>query len=426
MIQKRSNLALALPLAALALAPAGVCVGQAESTAVLRGVPPATPPTVVAFDQDGVTIRGVNAPERRESWDRVERIDGAMAAQAGAFANVAETAWRARTRLERGDAVAAEAYYEELFKTYAGRSGPTPAAVAEGLLRCRLRRGAHGAAIGAWLAWVEAGAPVKEYAAAANARDIPDSSLFIDPETGLTPLLPPVWVNTPATQALARGDLFPKNATTGKSIFGVERPDTKAGILAAWYLRAAQFEAGLAMIEPPASNPDPAIALVANIVMARTGDAEPRRAARQWLRSRLSASPPVWQEAWIRVAIGRSLLQDTAAADDEALLGVAELLHLPARLERSNPYLTGVALAEAAVALRRFSDTRGGYALRQHLIDAFPGHPVLDWERIRGWAPPSPQDQPKPDNAAGLTIESLPTPSGEDAPARKTPPGGRR
>jgi hypothetical protein len=362
------------------------------------------------MSEAGVKVRTATIPERIIAWDRVERIEGPLAAEANAYMPLADAAWRARVRLERGDALAAEGLYEDLFKATAGTSGPTAAAIAEGLLRCRLRRGAQAAAVGAYLAWFDAAVPLQDYVHALNARDIPECPIFVDPATGLLPALPPIWINTPATQAFARGDLLPKDPKTAKPVLSIDAP---AGQLATLYRRAALFEAAQPLPDLPDSlrHPQhPAVNLVAHIVLARTGDPQERLNARAALQALLSSSTPAWQEAWIRVALGRSLLREPNP--DDQLLGLAQMLHLPARLSRINPYLTGLALAESAVVALRHNDTNGAIKLRQLLVDRFPDHPALDWEPIRGWAVQALPD-PRPDE--GPHLESLPTPSGENS-----------
>lgn len=390
------------------------------STITLRGGESAPAYEVRGMSDAGVRVRTGTTPERVLSWDRVERIEGPLAAEAKGYMAIADAAWRARLRLERGDCASAEAIYEDLFKTFAGQSGPTAAAIAEGLMRCRLRRGAQAAATGAWVAWVEAAIPLQDYVSELNARDLPDCPMFIDPITGLVPALPPMMMSTPATQAFARGDLLPRDSKTGAPLLTA---DTPAGQLASLYRRAALFESKQKLPELEESirgSSHPGVLFVSQIVIARTGDVAERQSARASLRTILNASPPPWQEAWIRVAIGRSLLRESST--DEQLLGIAEMLHLPARLSRINPYLTGLALAESAVAVLRHGDTNGAIKLRQILVDRFPSHPALDWEPIRGWTV---QALPDARSGEGLELESLPTPSGEDTKASKPPPKER-
>lgn len=383
--------------------------GLPASSITLRGGEAGPAYEVRGMSDAGVRVRTATIPERVLSWDHVEKIEGPLAAEARAYMPTAEAAWRARARLERGDTASAEAIYEDLFKSYAGKDGPTAAAVAEGLMRCRMRRGAQAAAVGAWLAWIEAATPLQDYVSALNGRDMPESSIFVDPATGLVPVLPPIWMNTAATQAFARGDLLPKDAKSGKPILASDSP---AGQLGALYRRAAMFEAGQKLPDLDdqlKGSSNPGIAFVANIVLSRTGEASERQAARAALKAMLTATTPAWQEVWIRVAIGRSLVRESG--NDEQLLGLAEMLHVPARLSRINPYLTGTALAEAAVGVLRHGDTNGAIKLRQILVDRFPNHPALDWEPIRGWAA---QALPEPSKDDASQLESLPVPSGDD------------
>lgn len=80
------------------------------------------------------------------------------------------------------------------------------------------------------------------------------------------------------------------------------------------------------------------------------------------------------------------------------MLAVAELLAIPATLEHASPYVTGVAMAEAALAMAAAGDLRGANAVRQRLAARFPGHPALDFEPLLRLppAPASPAKEAKP------------------------------
>ena len=65
------------------------------------------------------------------------------------------------------------------------------------------------------------------------------------------------------------------------------------------------------------------------------------------------------------------------------MLAVAELLAIPATLAHASPYVTGVAMADAALAMAASGDLRGANAVRRRLADRFPGHPALDFEPLR-------------------------------------------
>jgi hypothetical protein len=122
-------------------------------------------------------------------------------------------------------------------------------------------------------------------------------------------------------------------------------------------------------------------------VAARTGDAQSRRAARERLEEFMSSGVETWVEAWCRAAIGRSLVLEDDR--EQRLLGVVSLLHVPARLDRSHPYLAGLCLAEAALALADLGDAEGAERLRRELGQRYPDHPVLTWAPIRDWRGPN-------------------------------------
>jgi hypothetical protein len=389
-----------LILACLALgAPA-----WAQTTLHMRGGVPPPPGDITAVDAQGVTISlagpaptpPANATNKAAprppsstttviAWDRVAGVEGELASAAAPFMPAAERLWRARSRLDRGDVVGAEPIFEELFPAFAGKRGPTAAVAAGGLLRCRLGTGAQTAAVAPWLAYINAlGENDQPLLASADAD--PTAPPAIDPSTGLAPSLPPIWVSLPAVQSLARGP-WPMNAG------GDVRP--RAAILSAYYEQAARFESGLPIQVPTANvERDDAVALVREMVMSRIGDETQRGVARQALSARLKRRIMPWMEAWVRTALGRSMLLESSR--DTQLLGVAELAELPARLERVNPYLTGIALAEAAVATAKLGDAAGATQLRNELSDRFPGHPALEWEPLRGWSSTAPTPIPNP------------------------------
>lgn len=321
---------------------------------------------------DGVGFRSGDRVEW-VAWDRIASVEGLAPELANQVAPWAQMAWRARIRLERGDALAAEPLYEDLFRVYEGRRGATTCAVAEGLLRCRLRRGAQTAAVGPWLAWARASDP----STPAPGMDItspPSQPPLIDPGSGLCPALPPVWLNVSSTQAMARGELAPVGEDGSKRLLA----------LAELFRLAARLEIGLAS-EPeaaalPVRSPDPALSLVAQIVAARGAEPGKRKEARQLLLERLKQRMPAWEEAWVRVGIGRSLIREPEAED--RLIGLAHLLHVPARLRAAQPYLAGVALAEAALVEAQMGNAAAAYRLKREIVEGLPGHPALDMEAL--------------------------------------------
>ncbi|MFG0286040.1 MAG: hypothetical protein ACF8R7_16605 [Phycisphaerales bacterium JB039] len=360
-------------LAMLVLAPA------AAGQLLLRG--PETPPgdAISSVSERGVFVVAPDGALHLVSWDRVLRIEGDQAEKAAEFMPVADAAWRARRRLERADAVGAEPLFEELFAQTRTWRGPTAAVIREGLMRCRLRRGAQIGAIEPWLALLEARASVEagiqpfasEWARAAGLGEV------LDPATGLAPALPPMWLDWASVRQ------FGAAGEPGQAL-----ENEQASALRALYVAAARFEAGLSAELPPATG-DPAVRLVRDIVAARIGPPAERASARIRLRQRLDEGAAPWLSAWLRIALGRSLIREPD--EQQRLLGVAELLSGPALFAETHPYLAGLGLAEASRELAQLGRIEASLALRRELEDRFPSHPAL----TIAWtpAPAAGQDQ---------------------------------
>lgn len=333
----------------------------------------ASPPAgqILRCTPEGVVIDAPVTGQTIIGWARVRDVRGRHAPEAAPFEPVADKLWRATTRLSRGDVPAAEPLFEELFADYIGGQGPTSAAISSGLLRCRVERGAHTLAVAAWLAWLHAAEPAPgprwfERSGPAEA------ALPTDASTGLVPDLPPIWLGLPAVRVFGQAPL-------GVQSFGDTQRD-----LAALYQHAANLEFGSEQPLPDTAGGDEGVALVRDIVAAQSLRDEERLAGRRALERRLSARPEGWLDAWLRTALGRSLLRD--ADPDQRQRGIIELLRVRVTHERDAPYLAGLALAEAAVALRDLGRADEAALLRRELLDAFPGHPAATWEPISLWS----------------------------------------
>ncbi len=368
-------------LALTLLAPHAVAQ---PSSVVVRSGTPDGPRAVLSLDADGVAVAR-NADEKPLtilSWDRVARVEGPLSSEASRFADAADKAWRARVRLERGDFAAAEPLFEELFATYRGRTGVTAGVISSGLARCRIARGAQISAVEPWLAWVHAGSEIADSAWRLEAEISPDAGPVIDAGLGLVPLLPPIFSDSAALRAFSREDLVRASA----------KPNSRAAVLADLYRAAGSFESGTPMGTPTPASGDPGVMLVSEIVLSRVGDAKQRRDARRTLTERLKHDQPAWVEAWCRVALGRSHLLETTP--EEQLWGVVELLHVPARLPRVNPLLTGLALSDSAVTLWNLGDDAGARHLKGEISRLFPGHPILNTDALRAVGTPRPTPTP--------------------------------
>jgi len=316
---------------------------------------------LLGVDVEGVSLESDDGSAEMFSWDRVRSVAGAGSELASEFASIADRMWRARTRLERGDAPAAEPLFEALFERYAGGTGPSSRVVAEGLLRCRLRRNAYASAVEAWLAALTAGATELDTLA-------PGLEGEARPRW-LVSALPPIWTDTPASRTLARSAWAGDDDATSPA----------ARAMGAWYRAAAAFESGLELDRDALASAravrDAEVEFVRAIVESRVGSPAERAGGRAYLSVRIEAGLPAWGEAWARAALGRSMLMET---DEETrLLGVLELLHLPARLRGAQPYLAGLALHEAAGALASMGQGEEAARVREEFRRSFPGHPLL-------------------------------------------------
>lgn len=374
-------------MSALAIILAGSLLAQVDLRA--GDAPPGKP---VSVTLDGIAYAQEGSPPVLVGLDRVRSVSGELAPRFAEFQLIADHARRARLRLERGDTVNAEPLLDELFARYSDRAGPTATFIAEGLLWCRLTRGAQSSAVVPWLVWLRASPqpvtlsirPKATGSASESAWRGP--SFAFDTTTGLVPSLPPIWLDVPATQVLARTpELLPPLDPS----FNAPAENTRVVLLGEWYRAAAAFECGAPPAAFPGESSDAAVGLVSDIVRARIGNDDQREQARVGLRRRLAGKCEPWTEAWIRAALGRSLLRETSA--ELRRVGIAELAYLPARMPDESPYLTGVALAEAAVALNKLSDRAAADRLRDELTDQFAGHPALDWPALRSWPRPARQ-----------------------------------
>lgn len=344
---------------------------------------------VVEVSAGGVKA-GAPGSEQVIPWHEIASVEGSHAAVAQMFLAGGEELWRALARLNRGDLPSAEVMLERFKGDMVTTPGPTAEAIWMGLLRCRLDRGAQTAAAAAWISWSR----VRAQGAPPESEDGVSSDALPD-AAGLVPAIPPIWLNVPSVAVIASAASDPWKPDAAAPPIAVE-------ILKAWYIRAARGACGLGATSAPGSSDtvaavwpeetdDRRIQLVAAIVRAQYGDDKERLTARESLKTIMIQRTEPWVEAWVRVAIGRSLLKEH---DPEIRrLGVVELLHVPARLESVVPYLTGIALADAAAALRAMGDLEGASNLRDELLRRYGGHPATEWGPVRDWPLQPPRKQ---------------------------------
>lgn len=339
------------------------------------------------------------------AWHRVREISGAAdradpdagAEDIAAWLATGKDLWRAVTRLQRGDDALAEPIFESLALTYPVVAGPTSAAVHEGLLRCRLRRGAHASAIEPWLELIRGGgieAPTRF--AGVGPLTAPGSPLI--------PGLPPLWVPGPATAAFATGPTPEQSPAASQAA----APGLGVGAaLERLYRESARRAENLGtpdagFLSPPPGGEHPAVTLVRQMVLAQSDDPAVRAQARDALGGlapvTIAGGEQAWNAAWVRVATGLSQTREPEL--EPRLRGVLTLVTV--RVDHANdaPYLAGLALAHAAVTM---ADLPGGpaaaAALAEDLRATFPGHPALRWDRLTAIVAPAPVDTPDPEES---------------------------
>jgi hypothetical protein len=348
--------------------------GAASAQVYLRGQPDAVSGQIAAVGPEGVGIN-IGGVVKTIGWDRVREVRGDHGAEAARELALVGELWRARMRLERGDLVAAEPLFEALVARERGVVGPTSSVVFEGLLRCRLRRGATAWAVWAWLDWVRCrggaiGGAIDPSSLWIGGRI--ESSPVIDAKTGLLTGLPPIFLHDAALDASAASDEWGR-------FLGA---DPAVAELAMLYRAAARFEVGLNPELGPISSAGESVRLVADMVLARCGSDAERQAALGNLRARLSQKDiEPWVECWCRVGIGRSLVREQDS--DLKRQGVIQLLHAPSRFMRVSTSAASIALAEAAVTLHELGDEQGALALKNELSERFARSAAVGWPKLR-------------------------------------------
>jgi hypothetical protein len=315
----------------------------------------------------GVTINTSDGP-RTLGWDRVKRVAGEHEEHANQFASLSDDLWRATRRLERGDIGLAAPILERLWtaaltnqtdpQTIAGvrLAGPTGLALAEGVASVRVAQGRLAEAVEPWTV------------AIALRRAITASASTTD-TAWLDPALPPIFVRSVAVERLASTE--PPT---------VVLDDEVARTMFLLYRFAAARATGLETPAPviaPTGLSDPDLRLVTDIVIMQGGNTALIAPARARLDEVVRSQANTWREAWARAALGIADVESETTS--ERLGGALELMHIPTRFASTQPYLTGVALAWASVALRREGDEARAAALIAELERVAPDHPAIGW-----------------------------------------------
>lgn len=342
----------------------------------LRGRDADDPRDVVSMDLCGVVLRS-EGREERIAWSDVKSVSGGDREGAARYMDLADQAWRARIRLERRDVAMALPLLEGLFERCKQSECQVTLLASAGLAHARL------------LEFDAAGA-IRPMLLAAHLHELSyrvEASFYestdFDPETGLMPALPPIFVPSETTAKQARILL---DVGSSGDTFVSESLRTPTALL---YQRALRLPRGTELMNDDLSErASSAERLVHAVVLATTSaSAEGRLAGRKMLAADDHAHEGTWREAWSRLAIGRSFLLEPAITDKNR--GLLELLEVPARFRDRWPTLAALGLSDAIAELRARGMTRESETLAQQLMDIDPAHPGLTPEvAIQGEATP--------------------------------------
>jgi len=309
---------------------------------------------IVALEDQGVEIRvGEEIIPITIPWYDVRSLGGDQQGF-GEYKQIADDAWRAHSRLARGDYSGAESIYQMLGDAYLFEPGAQSADVSMGLVRCRLDRGDRVAALRPYLSWFVGSA----FFAPRKSEDN-DPPRF-DSQYGLLIDLPPIF---------SQGDRGKMLAPIPES----DRNNDRIELLARYFrlaLDAGAYQtpqAGesldeLRSMSRKRENRDLGLDLFNEMLTAQIHpDSQERIVARSSLERRARANKGTWIELWARLGLGVSLIGEQDPQANER--GVIELIHIIVRLDDVSHPLTLLASQVASDYLSRTDRPQWGSEL---------------------------------------------------------------
>lgn len=288
-------------------------------------------------------------------WQEISEVRGAAGALAAEHLPMAETAWRGLSRLARGDRVAAEPALEAAFQEVGRGVGPTAKGVSEGLLACRVARGAQALGVEPFL-----------YVLLNTANeDVPEG---FDPDLRLCENLPPIWGTRSGLSAMV--------SSISADDFGAWQTNDRVAQIAELYVTAAVHEISGRAPVPDFEPVDDGVRLLYEMVRAQVGDKATRESTRGLLLKRLERDPPAWQRAWLHASLGMSLLVEQDSQSSR--LGIVQLLYVPSIYGDDQPYLAGVCLSRAALRLNEMGRRAEAERLAQTFQKEYERHDAGD------------------------------------------------
>jgi len=350
-----------LSFAALVLLASSAPFAPAADRLILRNLDILTRHTVVSFDEDGLVLDGPRpGGGERVTWDEVER--GKVALDQPRFdkllSELGQPLFRIRQRLKIGDFEALAEPAEAMFPRYAQRQSQTAYLVCQATMWSRLEAGRREAAV---LPYVRCFELLRSRVATSGS--LPGSRrLKVDPATGISPELVPVWFDAAAARA-ALPDL-----QAAIRDMASPRPEGMSIYYASLALAGGEAAEADRVIQSVQSNQPELLAWRDVLAAQQEITAASPGAAVEKLRTRQGALPAVCRPAalyWVGLA-------DSQDADGNRCKdGILRLLTLPAEYGDEQPELAAAGLYHAAVALAKLKDDRGAAAVRGELAGRY-------------------------------------------------------
>lgn len=358
-----------------------LCIAGEVDVVVPRGGGEEIRGSISRLDEDGIRLRLATESQENPTdivlpWDRIAdvRIGGLVQPRLPEMLDRASRLFKARTRLSRGDLSNAEPILELEFPGMVGRSSETALFIADGLLRCRLDRGAIAESI----------EPAIEYARLRRAGFTTlQDDILVPPTTasgdgdrgvqmwdarfGLIPYMPPAWLPGPALAG-----------ASNRVAASAALDDAELAVIVDLYRRSMALQLGESVdpvdLESEAISEHPGALLMALMVHAVHPNDEVRTAARAMLEGRPPGDPH-WVDAWIHFQLGQSYLMESGAGQRRK--GMLNFAHLIAGSSEAQPYLAGMGMAIMADEFENMGDVDAANRLRSDLQRLIPRHPVL-------------------------------------------------
>lgn len=286
--------------------------------------------TLVKVSEQGVVFQiGETILPQTIPWYDVQSIEPTDSRMA-AYQGIADDAWRAHTRLARGDTIGAQEIYEQLKSDYLWKAGPQSADVSLGLTRCRIDSQRPVAAIQPMLSWY-----------VSTMYDDADSIGEIegfDPTYRVMVDLPPVFFGLRSVNTRVQlPESYPVDLRAISAIYQLAIETDVHQSAAA----EDRLEEVRKLIQQVQGRPVGLELLFDMLVAQAHPDSSERSNARETLSRKVRSGSGTWIELWSRLGIGVSLLHENDTEANEQ--GVIELIHIIVRLKDTSRPIASLA-----------------------------------------------------------------------------------